>query len=76
MTIEIYDEYSGQIFVVPPEEEPLVQQLQARGATVPEIVDALALPTPEAEPEMNHGYLPANDGTAISIEEVPELNEE
>ena len=73
--MEIYDEYTGQVYLVPPEEEPMLMQLQARGATVPEIVDALALPTPEAEPEKAHGYLPANDGFVIPVEEVSELNE-
>ena len=72
---EIYDEYTGQIYLVPPEEEPMLIQLQKRGATVPEIVDALALPTPEADPEKAHGYLPSSDGFVIPIEEVPDLNE-
>jgi len=73
--MEIFDEYSGQLYVVPPEEEVMVQQLQARGATVPEIVDALMLPAPEAEPERAHGYLPSTDGTVIPTEEVEELND-
>jgi hypothetical protein len=72
--MEIYDEYSGQLYVVPPEEEVVVLQLQARGATVPEIVDALMLPAPEPEEEKAHGYLPAADGFVISTEEVPDLN--
>jgi hypothetical protein len=73
--MEIFDEYSGQIYRVPPEEEAVVLQLQARGATVPEIIDALMLPAPEPEEERVHAYVPANDGTAMPIEEVPELNE-
>lgn len=68
--MEIFDEYSGQLYHVPPEEETMVLQLQARGATVPEIVDALMLPTPEAEEEQVHAYVPASDGTAMSIEEA------
>jgi hypothetical protein len=68
--MEIFDEYAGQLYVVSPEEEVMVQQLQARGATVPEIVDALMLPAPEAEPEKVHAYVPASDGTAMSIEEA------
>ena len=71
---EIYDEYTGNVYQVPPEEEPMLEQLQRRGATVPEIVDALALPSPEAEPEKAHGYLPAADGFVIPTDEVPELN--
>jgi len=71
--MEIFDEYSGQLYVVPPEEEVVVLQLQARGATVPEIVDALMLPAPEAEPERAHGYLPSADGFVVSTDEVPEL---
>lgn len=74
---EIYDEYTGNIYTVPPEEEPMLMQLQRMGATVPEIVDALSLPTPEAEPEKAHGFLPAAEpGVMIPVEDVSELNEE
>lgn len=74
--MEIYDEYTGQVYQVPPEEEYMVLQLQARNATIPEIVDALLLPTPDAgEPEV-HGFLPSADGTVIPVSEVEELNEE
>ena len=70
MEVEIFDEYTGRLFVVPPEEEVVVIQLQARGATVPEIVDALMLPVPEAGEERVHAYVPASDGTAMTIEEA------
>jgi len=73
---EIYDEYTGNTYAVPPEEETMLAQLQARGATVPEIVDALALPTPEAGPERAHGFLPAAEpGVMIPVEDVSELND-
>jgi hypothetical protein len=74
--MEIFDEYSGTLYPVPPEEELVVLQLQARGATVPEIVDALMLPAPEAEPEKAHGYVPSNDGFVVSVDEVEELGSE
>ncbi len=74
--MEIYDEYTGVLYTVPPEEELLVLQLQKQGATVPEIVDALMLPQPEAEPEQAFGYLPAVDGGVVSIDEVEELHDE
>lgn len=73
--MELFDEYTGVTYTVPPEQEFVVLQLQARHATVPEIVDALSLPTPAAEPETAHGYLPATDGTVIPVEEVPELHD-
>lgn len=74
--MEIFDEYTGQVYHVPPEEEFMVLQLQQRGATVPEIVDALLLPAPEPEEEKVHAYVPASDGTAMPIEDVPELTED
>ena len=73
--MQIVDEYSGAVYFVPPEEETIVAQLQLRGATTPEIVEALSLPTPEAGPEESHAYLPATDGGVIDVREVPELNE-
>ena len=71
--IQIYDEYTGNVYTVSPEEEPMYLQLQAMGATVPEIVDALSLPTPEPEEEKAHGYLPSEDGFVVPVEDVPEL---
>ncbi len=73
--MEIYDEYTGVLYTVPPEEELLVLQLQRQGRTVPEIVDALMLPQPEAPDEQAFGYLPAADGGVISVDEMEELHD-
>jgi hypothetical protein len=74
--MEIHDEYTGIVYYVSPEEEPLVERMTLAGATTPEIVEALSLPTPQPDPEKAHGYLPATDGGVIPIEEVPELHDE
>ena len=74
--MEIYDEYTQTIYLVPPEEETLVIQLQQYGATTPEIVEALSIPAPEAAPPEVVGYLPSADGFVVPIEEIPELREE
>lgn len=75
--MEIYDEYTGVTYAVPPEEELLVSQMIERGATTPEIVDVLQLPRPEAtEDEPVFAFFPAVDGGVVSVDEIPELNEE
>ena len=73
--MEIHDEYTGIVYYVPPEEETIVLQLQQRGATTPEIVEALSLPTPQPDPMEVTGYVPSADGGVIPIDEVAELHE-
>ena len=73
--MEIYDEYTGQSFQVPPEEEGLVGMMLQQGRTTPEIVAVLTQPRvdePEQE-EKVYAYFPATDGTVIPVEEIPEL---
>lgn len=74
--MEIHDEYTGQVYYVSPEEEPVVEQLRQRGATTPEIVEALSLPIPAAPPEETVGYFPSADGSAVPVSEIAELSEE